>query len=364
MPSPQETRDQMVQDKPTYAAVSRPLLSRKPDVLVHRLTTVQPEKKGDVIVVSIPQDLYQKRMDEFKFALIGRLVLRKGDKPRTTHDLKQELTDIWRPTAPWQLVPMGKSFFSIKFQNPDDKALAKKKQMLELSKGSLRLREWTRNFDPYKELSSLWTPIKVDGASADGDVGHYARILVELDLALPIPESALVDCADSYFHVEFGFEQLPFYCNKCKITGHTIDKCRKNQKQEAVLKEAIAPKVVAETNMVKSTVGDSILVNGATTDGFHVAKHKNNWKPKAGSQLNSQTSNVHRNSFEALNQEPLDLDYAPDLLAAVTVHDPLLQMINSEDMSNGVGSGSKTESLDEEIIADIEPAVQMEVVRE
>ncbi|XP_057808795.1 uncharacterized protein LOC131023267 [Salvia miltiorrhiza] len=139
----------------------------------------------------------------------------------------------------------------------EDKAAAKAKLLWELSVGTIRLRDWVRYFDPYKESSSIaqvWVriyylpvefwhpevisgigrwlgqPLKIDGTSMTEDVGHFVRMLVEIDLAQPLPETMNIDGGDYTFAVEFSYEYLPLFCTRCKITGHAVDKCRRGTK--------------------------------------------------------------------------------------------------------------------------------------
>ncbi|XP_057785001.1 uncharacterized protein LOC131002549 [Salvia miltiorrhiza] len=244
--------------KTTYAAALGPRV-RKPDLSAHRFQALHTSSSGGIDTLKIPSDFLQQRVMEFKFALIGRLMLRKGSKPRLTQDLKAELQKIWNTSQEWQLIPMGKGFFTLKFSSLADKKVAKEKLNLEISDGCLRLREWVPKFDPYKECSSLaqvWVriyylpielwhpeviaavgrylgnPIRIDGGSADRDVGHYARVLIEIDLALPLRESLMIDEDNSSIYIEFSYESLPTFCNHCKIVGHTPEKCRKLKQRE------------------------------------------------------------------------------------------------------------------------------------
>ncbi|XP_057790736.1 uncharacterized protein LOC131007838 [Salvia miltiorrhiza] len=152
---------------------------------------------------------------------------------------------------------MGKGFFTIKFKCMEDKKIAKSKSVIELSSGYVRLREWTKFFDPYKESSSLaqiWVriynlplefwhpeviavvgravghPIRMDSSSASGEVGHFARILIEVDLTLPLLDGVYVDEGTSSCFVEFSYESIPPFCSRCRITGHTADKCKRKLK--------------------------------------------------------------------------------------------------------------------------------------
>ncbi|XP_057775104.1 uncharacterized protein LOC130994087 [Salvia miltiorrhiza] len=156
-------------------------------------------------------------------------------------------------------MPKGKGYYTLKFHSSEDKAIAKSQLIWQLSTGSLRLREWVRYFNPYKESSSLaqvWVriyyllvefwhpevlsgigrwlgqPLKIDGNSIDDEVAQYARIFVEIDLAQPLAESMVIDGGDYYFNIDLSYEYIPLYCTKCKIVGHSVDRCRKGKKVE------------------------------------------------------------------------------------------------------------------------------------
>ncbi|XP_057803314.1 uncharacterized protein LOC131018617 [Salvia miltiorrhiza] len=280
--------------KPSFAAVTAPKYVRKPDIIAHRYNRFQPERTGDTYTITIPMDFYEQQVQNFKHAVIARLLLRKGDKPRSTEDLKQELQLLWNVKGQWTLIPMGKGFFTLKFSTSEDKVAAKRHAVWDLSRGSIRIREWIRNFDPYKEVSSLcqvwvriynlpveyWhaevisaigrtlgSPIRIDSLSAHGEKGNFARILVELDLAIPLQESVTIDCGIASFYVEFVYERLPLYCSQCRLTGHTVEKCKKLlARQENKIAEEAKGKQVDNAE----TVGD----------GFTTVKNKKSWKPR------------------------------------------------------------------------------------
>ncbi|XP_057811482.1 uncharacterized protein LOC131025708 [Salvia miltiorrhiza] len=170
--------------------------------------------------------------------------------------IKNELQHLWGAKATWQLIPLGKGYYTMMFHNAEDKLQAKSKPIWEIFGGHVRLREWTKNFDPFKEHSSLanvwvrihylpieyWNveilagigrfvghPLKIDGASVRRDFGQYARLYIEIDLAKSLPTTLLIDVNDISFHVEFSYEYIPLYCSSCKVTGHSLDKCRKGK---------------------------------------------------------------------------------------------------------------------------------------
>ncbi|XP_057791105.1 uncharacterized protein LOC131008230 [Salvia miltiorrhiza] len=241
------------QPERTYAAAVTPR-PRKPDVPAHRFQALNTSKINGVDTLMIPKEFYQQRVADFKHALIGRLILRKGIKPRMAHELKAELQRLWQVPNEWQLITMGKGYFTLKFGSMDEKKIVKKTLTQEISGGQFKLREWVPKFNPYKEASALaqvwvriyylpielWhpevisaigrylgSPLKIDASSAVGEVGHYARVLIEIDMSLPLREYVMIDEDDSSLYVEFSYENLPAFCTVCKITGHSIDKCRR-----------------------------------------------------------------------------------------------------------------------------------------
>ncbi|XP_057790741.1 uncharacterized protein LOC131007841 [Salvia miltiorrhiza] len=216
--------------KPSYAAIMGQRKS-EPAIPAHNFSALKPDTQGDIASFSIPLTLYQKQVSEFSHAIIGRVLLKKGEKPKPCEVLKQELHTTWQIQNPWRLIPMGKGFFTMKFSAAEDKARVRKQEISSLC------HIWVRIYYLPVECwhpeiivgiaRYLGLPIKIDSSSAKGEFGHYARVLVEVDLALPLHETLLVHCDEGSFYVEFSYEQLPLFCSKCRITGHSLDKCKK-----------------------------------------------------------------------------------------------------------------------------------------
>ncbi|XP_057775219.1 uncharacterized protein LOC130994202 [Salvia miltiorrhiza] len=256
--------DKTTTPKDSYARITAPQRTKKPDIPAHKFQALRPINIGDNGVLKVPRDLQLFQANKFQHAIIGRLLLNKGEKPRTTRDLKSELQSLWAIKSPWFLMPMGKGYYTLKFTTPEDKATAKAHVIWDLKAGSIRLRDWVRYFNPYKESSSLaqvWVriyelpvefwhpevltgighwlgqPLKIDGNSLDDEVAHFARILVEIDLAKKLPENLTIDDGDYAFKIDFSYEYLPLFCTRCKITGHSADKCRKGRKEKQPTEE-------------------------------------------------------------------------------------------------------------------------------
>ncbi|XP_057809022.1 uncharacterized protein LOC131023496 [Salvia miltiorrhiza] len=203
----------------------------------------------------VPDEIYNQQLQRFKFSLHARLLLQKGDSPRFADDIKNELQAFWAVSAPWQVVPLGKGFFTLRFSGESDLMQAKSKAFWKLKLGILKIREWTLLFNPYKETVShsqvwlciyylpheLWhpdlitgisrsvgTPIKIDGSTFLGAVGHFARVLIEMDVTKDIIYNLTVNRGSSSFEIEFVYENLPYYCGVCRKVGHSSDNCRQN----------------------------------------------------------------------------------------------------------------------------------------
>lgn len=88
--------------------------------------------------------------------------------------------------------------------------------------------EWDalrRNLDPIRY------PLAMDKATSTKSRPTTAKIRVELDLAKPRSREVLVEIRNYIGYLEtftqkVEYEDLPAYCNHCKIQGHSDEKCR------------------------------------------------------------------------------------------------------------------------------------------
>ncbi|CAN6708759.1 unnamed protein product [Malus baccata var. baccata] len=203
------------------------------DVHLSQLPT--PVVRGDKTYVKISEDLYQEQLKLFQNNLLGRLLLKKGSTPMKTGALKSCLEDAWRPTAPWNLVPIGKGYFDIHFNKEDD---------MRRAWGGGTLSKWTPDFKPGDVLpqthaqeywhprhlmeiaSGVGTPLQLDSATRERQYGYYARILVDVNLAGDLPTSLMVERESHGFPVEVVYENLPPKCSHCGLIGHLANSCR------------------------------------------------------------------------------------------------------------------------------------------
>ncbi|XP_026420033.1 uncharacterized protein LOC113316013 [Papaver somniferum] len=164
--------------------------------------------------IELPNDLFEKSLDPWRFSLIGRLNLQKIK----FIDAAIILRNQWKLVGECKLIPFGRGFFTIKLDNATDRDYIKS-QIWEVTDQVLKVRNWVYNFRPANQRTSkafVWvrfpglglefwsesilfkickeigTPIKIDAATAKCDVGYYANVLVEVDFAFPIPNKVWI----------------------------------------------------------------------------------------------------------------------------------------------------------------------------
>jgi len=98
-------------------------------------------------------------LTECQNALRARLTLRKGDKPYITRDLRTKLGKIWKTTAKWKMVPLGKGYYDFHFELVDDLRKIWATGTINLKPGLLHFSKLTKDFNYYSQKymhASLW----------------------------------------------------------------------------------------------------------------------------------------------------------------------------------------------------------------
>lgn len=67
--------------------------------------------------------------------------------------------------------------------------------------------------------------LKIDQATANLTRPSTARVCVELDLDLPLPNRIWIGTGESGFWQPLTYENLPAYCRTCHCLGHDSDHC-------------------------------------------------------------------------------------------------------------------------------------------
>lgn len=90
--------------------------------------------------------------------------------------------------------------------------------------------------------SAVGTPLLIDNATTKRLFGHYARILVDMDLSRKLFHEIVVEREGFAFTLEVAYERLPAFCTHCQGIGHDVSACRRlyPRKDAPVSKERIA----------------------------------------------------------------------------------------------------------------------------
>ncbi|KAK0581163.1 hypothetical protein LWI29_010799 [Acer saccharum] len=185
-----------------------------------------PKKKGDYVAIKVNPKAYEERLKLCSYSLIGRVVLSKGEEPWKILALKEKLQSIWKLNSQWRLISLGRGFFQILLNSEEDKAQVWGIGSLHLKPGILRLQPWTQNFNPNTQRTTnaqIWVrfydlpwefwhpqilsdmargvgiPLKFDRATLEGDYGHFARMLIDVDLSKPLPDSIMIEARNVKF---------------------------------------------------------------------------------------------------------------------------------------------------------------------
>ncbi|KAK0584849.1 hypothetical protein LWI29_019691 [Acer saccharum] len=59
-------------------------------------------------------------------------------------------------------------------------------------------------------------PLKFDRATLEGDYGHFARMLIDVDLSKPLPDSIMIEVGEDCLFPILYFENVPSFCSMPK----------------------------------------------------------------------------------------------------------------------------------------------------
>ncbi|MCI18401.1 hypothetical protein A2U01_0039555, partial [Trifolium medium] len=205
-----------------------------------------------------PETDYLAGIDACKHNLHGRILWPKGATPLTVVAVKNKLAPIWKDLDRWGVASIGKGFYEFTFSSLEDVRRVRSVASWNLNPGLLKLFAWTRDFNPRAQqnssaqvwvrihglaqeywrpnivfaiASSLGTPLCTDSVTSkplmERTFGHFARVLVDMDLSQTLRDKIIVERKGFAFFVEVEYENLPDFCNNCKMLGHHMGICKK-----------------------------------------------------------------------------------------------------------------------------------------
>jgi hypothetical protein len=232
--------------------------------------------------------------------------------------------------------------------------------------------EYWRQRTLFEIASAIGTPLSLDEATKARAFGHYARILVDMDLSRHVFDEIVVEREGYSFKLAVVYERLPAFCMHCGIIGHSVQDCNWLKPSEAkvdnrakkiitIKKEAAnmqyipkkkdnafpstAEVVEVETNHQQSNLRGSHEGNkqNEEQEAGHYQAHEG---PKIPSNDNGATANdgvvvQHSTSFSmTLNNVQDDI-----VLGDIQIDDPVLQQVTTDDVA---GVTPINEDLDQE----------------
>ena len=169
------------------------------------------------------------------------------------------------------MLSLGNKYFEFSFTSEIDLRVVWARGTINLKSGVLRLFEWKKDFNMHKQrnthahvwirlielpqeywmeqtlreiASAVGTPLLIDNATPKRIFGHYARVLVDMDLSKKLFHEIMVEREGFSFNVEVAFEWLPYFCTHCQNIGHNVSSCRWlyprkdiNEAKENIVKE-------------------------------------------------------------------------------------------------------------------------------
>ncbi|XP_074305712.1 uncharacterized protein LOC141640934 [Silene latifolia] len=249
----------------------------------------------DVVVIEV--DDITSELAYWEHTLVGQF---SGGKP-TIAQVKEFVSKNWNQVSKPEVLYYKKGWFYFRFNKQEDMQQILRGSSWNLGGHSLILKQWTPNFpteldkiskvlvwiilpdlDPQfwssKALSKIackiGTPLYADPVTTNKERLTFARIMVEVDLAKPLPDFVgLQTPFMGQFMQQVIYEWLPYYCTHCKKLGHEQKVCKLIKKKEAVKEkpgptEQLQPTTTSEIppTVIDVEIVDELTLGGGTVD--------------------------------------------------------------------------------------------------
>ena len=71
----------------------------------------------------------------------------------------------------------------------------------------------------------IGVPIKFDGITFEGEYGHFAHMLIDVDLSKPLADTIMVKIDNNFLFLMLYFKSVPKFCTTGGSIQHVITSC-------------------------------------------------------------------------------------------------------------------------------------------
>lgn len=80
-------------------------------------------------------------------------------------------------------------------------------------------------------------PLKFDNSTLIGDFGHFACMLVDVDLSANFLDFVSLDVDGQDIEIGVHYQNLPLFCTACKIIENSLSSCHLVERQHNLTKK-------------------------------------------------------------------------------------------------------------------------------
>ncbi|XP_016451197.1 uncharacterized protein LOC107775908 [Nicotiana tabacum] len=234
--------------KPTMAEVVK---GNREQNMGLKLNYYPPVMKDVIKIVKLnPQEIAEQNQ-KWSRALIGNVIV--GNP--TFKEMLKFIYRVWNYVSTPQVFLHNNGYFIFKFNNEEDKEAILKQGPYTFNYRPFILKQWDPEFQMNKEptqLIPIWVmfpnlliqfwapgnleritscigkPICIDKLTAQEQRIAYARILIEIDISQPLPESISLELPDgTHYSQNIEYEWKPLFYQDCLKVGHNTRDCTK-----------------------------------------------------------------------------------------------------------------------------------------
>ncbi|KAJ8619846.1 hypothetical protein MRB53_028375 [Persea americana] len=234
-----------------------------------------PAWKEGKLTMKIPLQMINLSKESFSFSAIGKF----ASKRPSLKALELWVQNSWWLSRSYLISLTEKGNFLFRFNSSEDRDSLVLQSAIFVARGQdecswpavtpvwIRLKGipyhcWSSDI-LLSIASSIGKPIRLDETTTTQRMMSFARILVNLDLSKPYPNSVSVALeGDTVVEVEVLYENIP--CSSCLSAGHLVEVCPFSSKP-VLLKSPSAAALGQPTVSQKSPATSSKVPNAAST---------------------------------------------------------------------------------------------------